>query len=63
MRRDDGTLAPGDDSSLEAKAAMIQLIKDESIVPEGGEASWRGLTITNPVLNGSNGQFTYNMTW
>ena len=42
---------------------MIQLIKDESIVPEGGEASWRGLTITSPVLNGSNGQFTYTMTW
>ncbi len=63
MRRDDGTLAPSDDSSREAEVAMIQLIKDESIVPEGGEASWRGLTITNPVLNGSNGQFTYNMTW
>ena len=34
-----------------------------ALVPEGGEASWRGLTITNPVLNGSNGQFAYNMTW
>ena len=63
MRRDDGTLALSVDSSREAEAAMIQLIKDESIVPEGGEASWRGLTITNPVLNGSNGQFTYTMTW